>query len=261
MATLRDMNKDVSRGLGDKLARFCAPLRDHLGVNHFYHYLLTDAGQYAAVGLHQGWHEWLYSSNQIELAAPYIYQNRDRLRGVVFCQTLPNKPWQSLVKEGIDQFSVHIGLQITKKTDKGMEGFGFGLKTGDPLQHMALLQELPLLNLFFHEYKKQFPDAILEDNLVDLPIIKPQKLEAPNLRSLVLGQMKVKVENPFSRRESEVIRELLKGNTTASGVADALFLSTRTAEGHLEHIKDKLGCFSKREMLQKLQELDSFGLF
>ncbi len=265
MDSIDEMNKRVSTKLGDKLTTFCSPLVVHLGINHFYHFVLTDSGQCAAVGLNQAWQEYLHSHEQIYPSFTNFYHNRDDLKGILFCQTIPNKSWQDLVKEGVERFKVYIGLQVTKRTSLGIEGFGFGFNTNDPSLHMALLNELPLLHFFIDEYKRQFPIKTLKDNFVDLPSVvgpsffSPKKQEAPKLRNLILGKMKVKIENSFTKRELEVIQQLLTGSPSASQIADSLYLSKRTVEDHLDHLKDKLDCRSKHELILKLQQLESYG--
>ncbi len=113
MGSIADMNKHVAKKLGDKLAKFCSPLVDHLAVNHFYHFAIIDTGHYAAVGLHQEWQECIHSSEEIDRAVPNFYHNRDALKGIIFTQTIPNKHWQSLAKEGSERYNIHTGHGVS----------------------------------------------------------------------------------------------------------------------------------------------------
>jgi DNA-binding CsgD family transcriptional regulator len=265
MTPTLDMHKNISRRVENKLAKFCAPLIDHLEISHFYHYILTNEGHFAALGLNQGWHECLFADPELGvLPLPYFYHNREKLKGIIFTQTLPYNKWENLAQVASHDFGVNLGLQFTDTHSWGMEGLGFGLKTYDPLQHMALLNELPLLQLFIKEYRKEIQKNILQENLIDVAsLIGPSFFEipdkpAPNLREIVLGKMKIKFENPFTKRESEVIKLLLEGYT-APQIAEQLFRSKRTIEHHIERIKDKLDCSSKYDLIQKLREqLPSF---
>ncbi len=263
MRATYEMNKNISKRIGDKITKFCKPLVDHLKINHFYHIVFTHSGHFAAAGLHMEWHECLFSNPEGTLCLPYIYHNREKLEGFFFSQTLQNNGWEKMSCMASQDFNVNLGLNIIQKIPGGIEGFGFGLKTNDPIQHMALLNELPLLHAFLNEYKKQIKTNILFENLVDVAsLIGPSFFEvpkkpAPNLRQLILGKMKIKVENPFTRRESEVIEYLLEGYS-ASQTGDKLFLSKRTIEHHIERIKDKLDCTSKLELIQKLRKMKFF---
>ena len=50
--------------------------------------------------------------------------------------------------------------------------------------------------------------------------------------------------SPLSRREREVAELVAEGMTNAE-IADRLTITVRTAEGHVEHIRNKLGFHSR----------------
>ena len=54
----------------------------------------------------------------------------------------------------------------------------------------------------------------------------------------------------LSKREKECLKLFLKGKT-AQETASLLNISRRTVETYFENIKDKLGCFTKAEILQR----------
>lgn len=265
MPTLYEMNEKISRKVGNTLARLGAPLLDHLGVNHFYHYIITDSGQYASVGLHQSWQEYLSSCDTMNEYTTHFFQNRHNLKGLLFNQTVTNKNWKSLTSFAEKQFNVNLGLQITQSIDGGVEGFGFALNTNDFARHMALVHELPLLRLFISEYKKKIDPNILRDNFVDLNTEfgvfakKKSAKSALSTRELALKQMNVAQPVSFSKREKEIVLQLLKGCPTSQEIAQHLFISFRTVEDHILRIKDKLNCSTKSQLILKLQELASFG--
>lgn len=62
-------------------------------------------------------------------------------------------------------------------------------------------------------------------------------------------------EKHLTKKEILVIKHLVQG-LSASKIAQALVISPRTVEHHLERIKDKLDCDSKSELIQKVQEID-----
>jgi len=53
--------------------------------------------------------------------------------------------------------------------------------------------------------------------------------------------------NPLSRREREVA-ELVAHGLTNREIAERLFISERTAEGHVQSIRNKLGCTSRAQI-------------
>ena len=61
------------------------------------------------------------------------------------------------------------------------------------------------------------------------------------------GTEPVASHGPLSRREFDVVR-LLAGGLTNREIAEKLFLSERTVEGHLDRIRNKLALRSKTEI-------------
>lgn len=263
MTKLYEMNDSIQRKVGDKLARLAAPLVEHLGVNHFYHYIITDDGHIATLGLNQEWQEYLSDHDVAKKYMPFFYQNRQNLKGVMFNQAVKSKDWNNLTSLAEKKFSINLSLQITQSTEYGMEGIGFSLKTNDFAHHMALVNELPLLKLFISEYKKKVNSSILKDNFVNLKnefgvATKRSNNKLSSTRELLLRDMKLAMPISFSRREGKVVQQLLKGCPTSAEIAAVLFISTRTVEDHIARIKDKLDCSTKSQLMLKLQELESF---
>lgn len=63
----------------------------------------------------------------------------------------------------------------------------------------------------------------------------------------------------LSSREKECLKWHVKGKT-AKETAQMLKLSSRTVEFYFENIKDKLGCFSKHELLKTARLLNDAGM-
>ena len=148
-----------------------------------------------------------------------------------------------------------------------MEVFGFSFTSSNESQYMTAINELPLLQLFAKKFQEDHPllASKIEDNQIDLlKIIGPRFYEKS---TPVVGQgafarrvflKKMRIENPLSPREIEVARLLCEGYS-ASQIGKQIFLSSRTIEHHLERMKEKLGCSSKAELIQKARELEDFG--
>lgn len=70
------------------------------------------------------------------------------------------------------------------------------------------------------------------------------------------GQLKL--TQPLSRREMDILEELLKGKP-ASTIGKKLYISPRTVEHHVENIKNKLGCSNKAELFNYVETLRAYG--
>lgn len=62
------------------------------------------------------------------------------------------------------------------------------------------------------------------------------------------------IENPLTKREEEVLKELITGETNTQ-IAKDLFISERTLYHHIENIYEKLGVENKVELYAKALEL------
>ncbi len=260
MNNLNLMNQKVSKKVEYRLKKFCLPLIEHLEISHFYHYMLTDAGGFASVGLNQEWHDCLFSGSDCYLALPQFRDMNNMERQIIFTPVVENEHWQKLAKMATEEFNVHLGLQISFETEDGQEAFGFGLKSADPLKHIAFLNNQPLINNFLLAYRIEFQNSFLKDNLVDVAsLIGPsfhKTTKSEKKSSELLGIYEA--PNPFTKRETEVIPYLLDGYSAAA-IANKLFLSKRTVEHRLEQMKEKMDCVSKSELIRKVRTMETFG--
>lgn len=63
---------------------------------------------------------------------------------------------------------------------------------------------------------------------------------------------------PLTNRQNEMLFFLLRGKS-AKEIADNLHLSARTVEDHITSLKDKFGCYTKSELIDRAFQL-GFGL-
>ena len=77
------------------------------------------------------------------------------------------------------------------------------------------------------------------------PHVRPPAV-VPAIES-VLQRARPTIDAQLSRREVDVVRLVMDGMTNRE-IAATLFISERTAEGHLERIRGKLGVRSRTEV-------------
>lgn len=90
---------------------------------------------------------------------------------------------------------------------------------------------------------------LIDENKALFPILKPRKLKT--LVEFTINNIRVKL----SQREAQVLEHLRHGKT-AKETGNAIFLSQRTVETHLENIKNKTGCKTKLELMSKIAQLE-----
>ncbi len=263
MSDFNMMNRKITQLMDNSIKRFCSPLISKFDITHFYHMMLTNSGEFAAGGLNHDWHECFYSGNELYHILPYFHLIKSSPGKIIFTQTIENEYWKKLLNTATKKFNVHLGLHISFQTNEGQEAFGFGLKTADPFKHMSLLNELHLIHIFIKEFRNKFGNSYLKNNLIDVATpVGRSFYDIPRLKSAsksLLHCKTITTQNPFTKRETDVIPHLLNG-LSASCIAEKLSKSKRTVEHHLERMKEKFDCTTKSELIQKCRQLESFGL-
>jgi DNA-binding CsgD family transcriptional regulator len=260
------MHVRLIKKFGDKVKKFCAPLKE-LGINHFYYHRITHTGHFANVALYRDWIDYYFFEN-LHLLTPCLRDPKCLEGGLGLLQALQDPGMEKVLLAGKEKYNCNLGLHIIHKTEEGVDGFGFGLPSSDVFRHIALFNHLPLLRHFISCFKKEFKQlssAFTEEqcdlaSLIGPTFYQPANKSLDRSRTNFLRSMGVSMEVPLKSRDIEVIEGLHKGYS-ASKMADELHLSKRTIEHRLERLKEKLDCSSKAELIQKTKTLESLGYF
>lgn len=169
----------------------------------------------------------------------------------------------------LTDFNFYLGLRFVRHTTFGVEEFGFHSQTASSQQCQFLFNRLPQLQSFMKWFLSKNASAFqtLEEAALDLPKIigpnfyKNRILEAdPSYQKAnqfyeELGISKEKLTSS----DLDTLKLLIRGYTAVE-IADSLHRSKRTIEHRIENLKLKWSCSSKRELIEKAQEIDHVGL-
>ncbi len=264
---------DMVRASGkfhDKIKSFCNPLEQNFGISHFYHAKVTNSGQFIGVNLNRAWEEHFLSNSSHLLIWPDKCQPCKVKGGVRLLQEGENENLNHLLETAREKYSVHFSLQFVEKSSQGSNMYGFALNSANPLQHLALVKEMPLLRLFVKRFQEEFKGLYnsLDDNKVDLSHLlgpafhktKNPVITESSTRDQLIRKMGIQIPESLTDRELEIMKYFIQG-CPASQIALELFISKRTVEHHIERIKDKFYASSKSELIGKIRELESIGYF
>lgn len=265
---------------GDEMDQICQPLKT-LGITCFnYTKLCRDGSNLQLTNrplfLKDFYAEGLYRQGRFE------HTDEKRGSGYVLSSML-DEAAQKVFTFARNYHDIDHVITITKKGKSDVEFYHFG----GPRQMITLpnfyLNNIDLLERFivyFHEkahslvheahkhriYHSKDGALSTEDNLLAMKqlclldkhsTVRQQFLEQLQLKNyhLIHHDQKVAV----SKREVDCLRELLKG-LTAEEIGRKLFISRRTVETHFSHVKDKLQCSTKSQLIGKLRQ-NYFDLF
>lgn len=260
----------ASKKFQDKMKSFCDPLVQLFGINHFYHAKITNSGHFVGVNLNREWEEYFFSDKSHLHIWPDKCQPRKVRHGIRFLEENEDDNFNKLLRKAKKDYSLNFSLQLVEKSNQGTNMYGFALNSSNPLQHMTLINEMPLLRLFIKRFQEEFKAlyAALDDNKIDMSSLlgsefynaKVPAITKSYMRDQFLKKMGIEIPTSLTDRELEVIKHLIKGYP-ASQIASELFISKRTVEHHLERIKDKFYASSKSDLIQRIRELESIGYF
>lgn len=255
----------------DKIKKLCAPLFETFNLNQFWYSKITIDGHHTFVDSHVGWCEY-FASEKLYLKYDYLRHPKFIQAGIKFHKhnDVHDPHLGPILRDCSIKFDIQQSLKIINQIPDGVEEFGFASSSPSETQTSLFFNELPLLRLFAKKFVEDNRPLIrkLDENRIDLmDLIGPQfhvkkpplipYLEAKNSFLKIMG---IQVGKTLTSRENDVIKLLIKGYS-ASQIAARLFISIRTAEHHVERIKEKWVCYSKAELIQKAREMEHFGYF
>ena len=147
-------------------------------------------------------------------------------------------------------------LLLTNPCEDGCEFFSMA---APPEQHQVVSQYLPhidLLERFFDTFKEQAASTIkeAEDQRIYIPNKYTESYQS--LRSTAFDRETfldaLNFKNPFSSRESQCAKLLIKGYTHKM-IAKALNISPRTVDAHIEHMKKKTNLYTRSNLLEYIE--------
>lgn len=174
---------------------------------------------------------------------------------------------QSLFLKNIEiaqSFDIHHRLCLNFSTDTYVEVFVFGLGKQVADFYNVFLNELKKLEDFCVYFREIMSDLILDiyQNRIKFEITEEpvgfqdlngikNELEHNFISNIKLDKYRMSGKNgqvSLTKREFECLLWCSKGNS-AKQIARILSLSPRTVEIYLAHLKEKLGCQSKFELI------------
>lgn len=255
----KNFKKIVASTEFGRAKRFISSLESYLGVNHFWYYSISNTGEYSYLGSHVGWSEFCFEQN---LLVPFTCLRHPShvAVGLSLMKAESDSEFQHVLKLAWERFQINFNINIVMRNSKGIEGFGFGSRFNDSKSDERLINQLPLLQMFFKSFKEKNGKifSLIEENKMNISsefgsvfYEKPKHLcymgssKEEFLHKIGYGDLLL-----LSSRENEVLRYVAEGYP-ASFIANQLDLSNRTVENYIANLKDKLLCNSRVELIQK----------
>lgn len=245
----------VSRKYEKKISKSMLPL-EQLGITYLAIQKVTTDGQWSIISSNPAWIEYS-AGNQLFLYDPSLINPRHYDSGICFVNSHDHDDFRNVFckhSEGI--WDLGNALAIIEKNENECEFTFFSTSVNNKKIINTYLTKLKLIKQFTHYFKTQHENLFhqaIEYN-VDLKKINSSYFNTDNIihvSSEIDDASNLNhnfLFNLLSAREQECIRYFLQGKT-AKETASALGISYRTIEEYFTNIKKKLGCKSKRDLL------------
>lgn len=236
-----------------EVAELSAPL-SKLGIDYFSFTRVDKAG--GRTYLHNQAHILQFYLRQ----QYYLQGNTEGLpqkykRQIVLWETLAN---QTIFNEAARPFNVDHGLYIIEPHPEYCDFFGFAPINGSKRIVNTYFAELDYLKKFAREFKNKADSIIQRVNekklilpfnqkLIDFTQISPDDHDVAITGS---AQQQVRI----TARQYDIAERLIKGMNNKE-IAKELSISPRTVETHYNHMKEKLSCKNRIELILQLVNL------
>jgi DNA-binding CsgD family transcriptional regulator len=267
-----DILKNYKTILASDISTICKPLED-FGITFFHYVRRFPDSSRINISNKPEWIEQLYTDN-LYLGGALDWNNKYYQTSYFLWSTLTTQKIYIYARE---KFDVDHGITLIKKLpDNSVEFAHFGAKKADGHVINFYLANIDFLNRFVLYFKEQADTLINKaiQNKIIVPIYN-RKVNQQDLKIITQGHIenlwerhrdflcktkikKYQMETQYgpvklTNRELDCLIGFLEGKT-ASEIADTVFRSKRTIEKHLEHIRQKLCCNTKAELIAKLMD-------
>ncbi|MEI6790488.1 MAG: helix-turn-helix transcriptional regulator [Myxococcaceae bacterium] len=251
------------------IRKLCSTLKDYFNIDKFYYGKISDSGLFIGFDSNLDFMEH-FDTTELFLEYPFHCHPKFHTVGVQIINLVENLELTKIdtTKNCMLKFNANLWLKSVSRTGNVLEEFGFHSAQSDQKQSLFLFNQISQLNLLMKSFQKNNPNlfASLYETPVNLLSVIGNdfyenriKRSDPNYiaKQNFLKELEIETDLDLSGAELETIQLILKG-CTASQIAKQLYRSKRTIEHRVENIKLKLGCSSKQELIQKVQELEYF---
>lgn len=244
----------------DRMLQSVETFNRHFDINHFWYNKVTYSGDYEYFGTNKLWDEYCSRNIDVILDVPFLTDPASATEGIQLLGLSDDKQLQNLRLRAKDKYKINFNLHLLKKSEVGIEGFGFATKNSNSGSYERLLNELPLLTQFIKKFREENApifDIVREysfnlEKVLGIKIKKEAK-RSPYNRQELLENLGFHIP-ALTDREFKMLEYIAHGYP-ASYIAKECSLSKRTIESHIEKLKNKLTCNSKVELIHKAREI------
>lgn len=252
MSDLKEMVKSVTKH-DSRIKTICAPLKDCLGISVFGYFIIEQNGSFIDICNHAKSLD-LYYDRKLFMQDPYLSHPHLLRSGYLL---IPNICHSTCTISWCKHFRMRSFFIVLQSYGDSIEGSYFSTLSTDKVENTVFYSYIDLLLKFIRYFKREAK-----------PLIERMKADHFNIKQ-AKGDLFFTVDpsTPLSNNDARIHRflkmvlplsfqeqrclDLYKQGKSAQATGEILGLSQRTVESYFDNIKNKLGCSSKAELLER----------
>jgi DNA-binding CsgD family transcriptional regulator len=240
------------------------PLKASFGISSFVYQHNDNDGSEIRLSNQPDWQKHFYDQGFYRISGFEKHPDHYQSGFVVWSHLSHHQP----ILNAARHFNIDHGMTLIQKNAAGCEFFFIGTTPDKPYVTNLLINNIPLLIRFTAYFKEQAASLIkqaekerlvIPDKFVNVTShelgIPYKSTPAHPYNLLKMPDLYSKKIPALSQREIACAKLLLQGKS-ARLIGEQLFISPRTVETHLQHIKEKLHCRTKAELISRLLDLN-----
>lgn len=240
----------------------CHPLKQHLGITSVVYQKNFTDGSEIRFSNQPAWMEHFYNQQYYKNSGFEQHPSHYQSSYVVWSHLTHHQP----ILNAARNFNIDHGMTFIQKATDGCEFYFFGTTPDKPHLINVFLNNIDILQHFMLYFKETvapllrqadsqriyIPNKYRDVTTSEVGIPKFSDAQKQQiLRDFKIKKLHLNESQVLSRREWDCVRLLMQGKTYRE-ISNQLFISPRTVETHLQHIKEKLHCHTKSELIAKL---------
>jgi LuxR family transcriptional regulator len=236
-----------------KIRNVTCHLYKNFNIFNYTYFKIQDDGRFVTLSNNPEQLDFYYSEKYY-LDNPYLVDPSLLKSGLVFTAQTNDEKYLSTINTSLSRFQMDNTFLILDKKEGQVEGFLYATRPNqNTFNYINNLDILRKFNWFFlremsSTIKKMYSEGF------NIKIAKginfSQRKEGLPLASKdKISQDFLKMISPLSSQEERCL-DLFRSGYSAQATASIMRLSRRTVEHYFESIKNKLGCYSKWDLLK-----------
>lgn len=253
---LKQAQQDVSQ--------ICEPILEFFGIKYFELYRVYPDNSFIVLTTHPEWVHFYFSNHFFEITDTDCHERLSQYDFVLWNRWPESDTAVWEITQQANNFDLTNTITLICKNEEALNAFSFGAPTKSVDIDNKYLVNMSVLEKFAYYFLSKAHKLIEESNKLKsrLPVQKRDSdknnfLEKNEImKCLDIKNIPFFIDNKevvLTEKETKISLYYLQG-ISAKRIAHKLNASNRTIEWHIENIKQKLGCYSKTHLCEKLNQ-------